>query len=84
MFKLNSNSRKIYNYHQYEHLSKVNLNISQEEIENIYVLLDDDFKEVLQYFWIKNKKSTHLIYLYKVIRHGFLATINYFLPNIFL
>ena len=56
MFKLNSNSRKIYNYHQYEHLSKVNLNISQEEIENIYVLLDDDFKEVLQYFWIKNKK----------------------------
>ena len=56
VFELDSDFRKIYEYQKHKHLSNVNLNVSEKELKNAYVLLDNDSKEILQYFLVKNKK----------------------------
>lgn len=50
------NEWHIFEYSKYRELDEVNLNFSEKEINNTYVLLDENKKEILQYFWIKNGK----------------------------
>ncbi|MEM9142417.1 MAG: hypothetical protein AAGA86_05475 [Bacteroidota bacterium] len=70
--------RNIFNYKDYEQLDTLHLNIAKSEEKNVFVLLNPEKKNILQYFWVKNGKilSFHLFIQVGLMRHGFLDTIE--------